>query len=74
MLHVLSLARLAFAEVCSEGTDDRVAIERAYQENARLREEVRILRATLKSTRPRRRAHYKATERMAILELKAACG
>ena len=44
------------------------------QDNQLLREELRIKDARIAKLEPRRRPHYPATERMAILELKAARG
>jgi hypothetical protein len=46
--------------------------ERLTSEVALLKEELRIKDARIAKSDPRRRPHYPATERMAILELKAA--
>jgi hypothetical protein len=47
-------------------------VDRARQEIALLREELRIKDARMASIPPRRRPHYPPKERLAILELKAA--
>lgn len=80
VLHVLSLAHAAIAEargrVGETGTAARLRIEndRLRQEIALLREEIRIKDARMSQLAPQRRPHYPATERMAILELRAARG
>jgi transposase InsO family protein len=49
-------------------------LDRAYQEIALRREQMRIKDARMAAISPHRRPHYPPTERMAILELKAARG
>jgi len=48
--------------------------DRLLQENASLREEMRIKDVRMAQISPHRRPHYPPTERMAILELRAARG
>jgi transposase InsO family protein len=50
----------------------KAELERANQEIALLREEIRIKDARLARINPQRRPHYPPVERMAILELRAA--
>ena len=49
-------------------------LERATNEIALLREAIRIKDARMASIEPRKRPHYRPTERLAILELRAARG
>jgi hypothetical protein len=49
-------------------------LDRAQQELASLHEEVRIKDARMAMINPQRRPHYPPTQRLAILELKAARG
>jgi hypothetical protein len=79
ILHVLSLAQYAAVYTRSwaaDGVNKRVQlkaeIDRLSQEIALLREEIRIKDARLARINPHRRPHYATTERMAILELRAA--
>ncbi len=79
MLHVLSLAQYAVAYTRSWAADSRSARVRLRAENDRLRqhvallaEEIRIKDARMKRVAAQRRPHYVPTERMAILELRAA--
>jgi transposase InsO family protein len=79
ILHVLSLAQYAAVYTRSwaaDGVNQRVQlkaeIDRLSQEIALLREEIRIKDARLARINPHRRPHYATTERMAILELRAA--
>ncbi len=81
MLHVISLAQYATAYTRSwaaDSTNARVRIkaeyDRAQQEILRLREEIRIKDTRMALISPHRRPHYPPTERMAILELRAARG
>ena len=70
ILHALSLARIALLSAT-----DRVATAvRVEHELALLREELRIKDARMERVPPRHRPHYPAVERLAILELRAACG
>ncbi|MCH8148160.1 MAG: transposase [Planctomycetes bacterium] len=81
VLHVISLAHFSIvrarARVARSG-NMRVRLnaenDRLKQEVALLREEVRIKDARMACIPPQRRPHYAATERMAILELRAARG
>ena len=52
----------------------RAKLDRAHEEIALLREAMRIKDVRMACIAPLRRPHYPATERMAILELKAARG
>ena len=81
LLHAIALARFAAVYTRSwagNSVNERVrlkaALDRARQELALLREEIRIKDARLAQIPPQRRPHYPATERMAILELKASRG
>ncbi len=70
ILHALSLARIALP-----AATDRVATSvRLEHELALVREELRIKDARLERVPPRRRPQYRAVERLAILELRAARG
>lgn len=79
VLHVISLAQYATAYTRSWAADSSNARmrltaenERLDQEIALLREEIRIKDARLARVPAHRRPHYPATERMAILALRAA--
>ncbi len=81
VLHVISLAQ--FALTYTRGWADNVlnprarqaaAVDRLDAEIALLQEELRIKDVRLAKIDPRRRPYYPPTERMAILELKAARG
>jgi hypothetical protein len=79
VLHVISLAQYAavYARAwAADSTNARVRLtaerDRANQELLLLREEIRIKDARLARIDPHRRPHYPPTERMAILQLKAA--
>jgi len=81
VLHVIALARLATAHVRGWSVNSPIArlrlaaqLDETRQENARLREELRIKDARMAQIAAHRRPHYPPTERMAILELKAARG
>jgi transposase InsO family protein len=81
ILHVISLAQLAMAHTrgwAANSVNARMRLkadnDRQRQETALLREEIRIHRARMAQVPPSRRPHYPSTERMAILELKAARG
>ena len=81
VLHVISLAQYAMVTVrgwAANSLNARVRLKadlgQLKQENQWLREELRIKNARLAKISPRRRPHYPAVERMAILELKAARG
>ena len=81
VLHVVSLAHYAIA--CARGwaansINARVRLssdnDRLEQDNQLLREELRIKDLRMAKLDPRHRPYYPATERMAILELKASQG
>ena len=81
VLHVLSLAQYTAVYTRSWAADSanqrvrlKADLDRADQENALLGEEMRIKDARLARIDPHRRPHYPPTERMAILELRAARG
>ena len=80
VLHVISMARFAAAHA-HEPSVTRSSAARLKNENQRLRseialltEELRIKDARLARIPPHRRPHYRPTERLAILELRAARG
>ena len=79
VLHVLSLAQYAAVYTRSWAADSvntrvrlKAELDRANQELLLLREEIRIKGVRLARIDPHRRPHYPPTERMAILELRAA--
>lgn len=79
MLHVISLAQYATAVTRSWAVNSPIARVRLKAENDRLRqhvalftEEIRIKDARMKSIAPHKRPHYAPTERLSILELRAA--
>ena len=79
MLHVISLAQYATVYTRSWAVDSlnervRLKVEnnRLRQEFALLQEEIRIKDARMTQINPQRRPHYPPTQRMAILELRAA--
>ncbi len=81
VLHVISLAQFAIAytrgwAVNSPNARVRLKshLEQAKQEIALLREQMRIKDARMASIPPQCRPHYPPTERLAILEIKAARG
>ena len=81
ILHVISLAQFTVAYTRGWAADSvnsrirlKVELDRALQDNALLREEMRIKDARMARIPPHRRPLYPPTERMAILELKAARG
>ena len=81
VLHVISLAQYAAVYTRSWAVDSmngrvrlRAQLDRAHQEIALLRETMRIKDARMDRIAPLRRPHYPPTERMAILELRAARG
>jgi putative transposase len=81
VLNVISLAQLSIAYARGWAANSINARVRLKAENDRLREEVALLREEMriKDSRmtlivPQRRPHYAPTERMAILELRAARG
>jgi len=81
LLHVISLAQYATGYTRSwaaDSTNSRVRLkaelDRANQEIALLREEMRIKDARMARIDPHRRPHDPPVERMAILPLRAARG
>ena len=81
VLHVISLAHFAIVAArgwAANSINARVRLssdnDRLKQDNQLLREELRIKDVRLAKIDPRRRPYYPPTERMAILELKAARG
>ena len=81
VLQVISLAQYALVYArgwAADSINTRLRLkaenERLRQEVALLREEIRIKNARMTRIEPQRRPHYPPTERMAILELKAARG
>ena len=81
ILHVISLAQYAAVSTRSWAADSvnarvrlRAEREGLRQELALFQEELRIHRARMASIPPHRRPFYRPTERLAILELRAARG
>jgi len=81
LVHAISLAHLAIIQArgwAANSINARVRLaarlEQAQAEIALLREEIRIKDARMALIAPQRRSHYPPTERMAILQLKAARG
>ena len=81
ILHVIALAQvvLAAARARSATKRDIIArlraeLEEAQREICLLEEELRLRDLRMGRVTPRRRPHYRGTERMAILELRAARG
>jgi hypothetical protein len=81
VLHVISLAQYATVYTRSWAVDSRNARVRLRAEKDRLmehvallREEIRIKDARMARIAALRRPHYPSTERMAILQLRAARG
>ncbi len=79
VLHVIALAQYAATYTRGWAIDGRIARLRLKAENDQLRQEVallteemRIKDARMKRVDPQKRPHYAPTERMAILELRAA--
>jgi hypothetical protein len=79
VLHVISLARFSLAYSRSWAADSantrlrlKAALERAEEEIALLREELRIKDARMTQIPPHRRPYYPPVERMAALQLRAA--
>ena len=81
ILHVISLAQFTVAYTRGWAADSvnsrirlKAELDRALQDNALLREEIRIKNVRMARIPPHRRPLYPPTERMAILEVKAARG
>ncbi|MEE9294615.1 MAG: hypothetical protein V3W34_06615 [Phycisphaerae bacterium] len=81
MLHVISLAQYSMAYTRGWAANSPVARVRLKAENERLKqqvalimEEIRIKDARTNRVAPHKRPHYAPTERLSILELRAAHG
>ena len=81
VLHVISLAQYAIvsahgwaANALNPRARQAAEMDRLTNDDALLREELRIKDTRIAKIDPRRRPYYPPTERMAILELKAARG
>jgi transposase InsO family protein len=81
IVHVIAMARTAIVYARAKAASMPVpgALLRAKLDNARaeialLREELRIKDARMAALEPRRRPYYRPTERMSIVELRAARG
>jgi putative transposase len=81
ILHVISLAQFTLAYTRGWAANSpnsrirlRAELDRAHQEIAQLREEVRVKDVRMAQLAPHRRPYYPPVERMAILQLKAARG
>ncbi len=79
MLHVISLAQYATAFTRSWAVNSSIARVQLKVENDRLRqcvalltEEIRVKDARMKSIAPHKRPHHAPTERLSVLELRAA--
>ena len=81
ILHVIALAQVALTAASARSATKRNIIVRlraelaeAQSEICLLEEELRLNNRRMERLMPRRRPHYRGTERMAILELRAARG
>ncbi len=81
ILHVISLARIALVAASGRTAQSRKAhirlraeLAEARREISQLKEELRLKDLRMTRVCPRRRPHYRAVDRMAILELRAARG
>jgi len=81
ILHAISMARVAFTEArahaehhFSERLRLRSRVDVLEARNSQLEEELRIKDARMERIDAQRRPHYPPAERLAILELRAACG
>ena len=81
ILHVISLARVALVAARGRAAQSRKSHVRLRAELAEARREISLLEEELRlkdlrmgCVKPRRRPHYRSTERLAILELRAARG
>ena len=81
ILHVIALAQVALTAARARTATKRNIIVRlraelteAQSEICLLEEELRLNNLRMERVTPRRRPHYRGTERMAILELRAARG
>ena len=78
VVHVISLAHYAIVAARGWAANSINARVRLAAENGRLKQEIGLLREEIRvkdlrtaKIHPRHRTHYRPTERMAILELKA---
>jgi hypothetical protein len=74
VLHAVALAQSAVLAACGKVASDASIVTRLLAENRRLREQMRIKDARMQRIEPRNRPHYPPRERLAILEMRAACG
>ena len=81
ILHVIALAQVALTAARARSATKRdiiaqlrAELEEAQREICLLEEELRLKDPRMGRVTPRRRPHYRGTERMAILELRAARG
>ena len=81
IVHVIALGRTAILYARGKAANTplaaarlRAKLDSACAEISMLREELRIKDARLATLDPRRRPHYRPTERMSIVELRAARG
>jgi transposase InsO family protein len=79
LIHVISMARIAFLYAKSHCTENRsrlsaIRFRQAGDEISLLKEELRIKDARMIRISAHHRPHYTPTERLAIMELKAARG
>ncbi len=79
IVHVISLAQMALTAARGRASRSRSALVRqraelveARREILLLQDELRIKDLRMERVSPRRRPHYRATERLEILELRAA--
>jgi len=81
IVHAISVAHVAFTVARTEAEHHwnerirlRVRLDGLERKNRLLTEELRIKDARMAQIDPRRRPHYPPAERLAIVELRAACG
>ena len=79
VVHAISLAQASLAATRGWASDSlstslrrRAEVDRLHQEIRLLHEEIRIKDARMRHIAPQKRPHYPPTERLAILELRAA--
>src|SRR5436305_15296934 len=71
LVHVIGLAQYALA-AARQAVSGHAPAERLEQETALLREEIRLKDARMARIPPGQRPHYQPSERLALLELRAA--
>jgi transcriptional regulator with XRE-family HTH domain len=81
IVHAVSMASVVFTATCARSANDpngqipqQVELDQRDREISLLREELRIKDARMERVPAQRRPHYPPTERLAILELRAARG